>query len=115
MVQWAPVISAIEAQEPNSEPGTAHGYHALTFGWLVGEVIRRVSGKNIGRFVADELAKPLGLDLFIGLPESEESRVAPLVQMSMQGEAPSQDVLDSMPEEMRKMIDAFTNPDSLTQ
>ena len=55
------------------EPGTAHGYHALTYGWLVGEVIRRITGRSIGEFVADELAGPLGLDLWIGLPEAEHA------------------------------------------
>ena len=51
-------------------------YHAVTYGYLVGEVIRRVSGKTPGQFLADEISKPLGLELWIGLPESEESRVA---------------------------------------
>ena len=60
------------------EPGTAHGYHALTFGWLVGEVVRRVTGGSVGTLVARELAGPLGLDLWIGLPEEHEPRVAPL-------------------------------------
>ena len=54
---------ALEQQAPVWEPGTQHGYHATTFGWLVGEVVRRVSGKSVGAFVRDELAGPLGLDL----------------------------------------------------
>ena len=114
-LDWDTITSKLAAEEPLWEPGTTHGYHALTYGWLVGEVIRRVSGKNIGRFVADELAGPLGLDLYIGLPESEEPRVAPLVEMSLQGEAPAAEVLEAMPAEMRTMIEAFTNPESLTQ
>jgi len=114
-LDWDTITSRLAAEEPFWEPGSTHGYHAITFGWLVGEVIRRVSGKNIGRFVADELAKPLGLDMYIGLPESEEPRVAPLVQMSLMVEAPTPEVLDAMPPEMRAMVDAFTNPDSLTQ
>jgi len=62
MVQWTPVISAIEAQKPNWEPGTAHGYHAMTFGWLVGEVIRRVSGERVGAFFRNNVGPPLGLE-----------------------------------------------------
>ncbi len=71
---WDPVIKALEKQVPVWEPGTAHGYHARTFGWLVGELVRRVSGRSIGRFFAEEIAEPLGLSFFIGLPESMESR-----------------------------------------
>ncbi len=53
-------------------------YHSLTFGYLVGEVIRRITGKTVGRFFAEEVAGPLNLDLWIGLPEQEEPRVAPV-------------------------------------
>jgi len=73
-----PVVEALAAQPPLWEPGTVHGYHALTFGWLVGEVVRRVTGRSVGRFFADEVADPLGLEFWIGLPEEEEARVAPL-------------------------------------
>jgi CubicO group peptidase (beta-lactamase class C family) len=51
------------------EPGTRHGYHALTYGWLVGELIRRVSGMSVGRYVREHIAAPLGADFWIGLPE----------------------------------------------
>lgn len=74
-----PVVDALAAQAPLWEPGTAHGYHALTYGWLAGELVRRVDGRTIGAFFADEVAAPLGLDCWIGLPESEERRVAPLL------------------------------------
>jgi len=73
-----PVVEALAAQAPLWEPGTAHGYHALTYGWLAGEVVRRVDGRSLGRFFADEVAGPLGLDFWIGLPASEEPRVARL-------------------------------------
>lgn len=78
LCEVTPVLEALAEQKPYWEPGTAHGYHALTFGWLVGEVVRRVTGRTIGTWFADEIAKPLGLDFHIGLPESEEKRVAPL-------------------------------------
>jgi CubicO group peptidase (beta-lactamase class C family) len=73
-----PVVEALAAQAPVWEPGTAHGYHALTYGWLVGELVRRVDGRTLGRYFADEVAGPLGLDFWIGLPESEEPRVSTL-------------------------------------
>lgn len=73
-----PVVDALAAQEPVWAPGTRHGYHALTYGWLAGELVRRVDGRRIGQYFADEVAAPLGLDFWIGLPESEEARVARL-------------------------------------
>jgi CubicO group peptidase (beta-lactamase class C family) len=71
---WDPVIKALEVQAPSWAPGTAHGYHARTFGWMVGELVRRVSGRSLGEFFFEEIAGPLGLDFYIGLPESLESR-----------------------------------------
>jgi CubicO group peptidase (beta-lactamase class C family) len=79
---WDPVVDALAAQRPLWEPGSTHGYHVGTFGWLAGEVIRRVSGKSVGRFVADRLAKPLGLEFWIGLPDQLYSRVALLIPPS---------------------------------
>ncbi len=73
-----PVVEALAAQAPLWEPGTTHGYHALTYGWLAGELVRRVDGRRIGRYLAEEIAAPLGLDFWIGLPESEEPRVSRL-------------------------------------
>ena len=78
---WDPIIHALEVQEPYWEPGTAHGYHAITYGYLVGEVVRRVSGKSLGTFWHDEIAEPLALEFWIGLPAEQEHRVAPLVAM----------------------------------
>lgn len=75
---WAPVIASIEKQTPLWEPGTAHGYHARTFGWILGEVVRRVTGRTIGAYFADEIARPLGLSFHIGLPELLEPQVATL-------------------------------------
>jgi len=74
---WDFMTSTLAAEAPFWEPGTRNGYHALTFGFLVGEVVRRVSGKPLGEFFRDEVATPLGLEFWLGLPESEESRVAP--------------------------------------
>src|SRR5205823_2989267 len=103
VLAWDPIVAALAAQKPIWEPGTAHGYHALTYGWLVGEVIRRVSGRSIGRFFADEVAGPLGLEFWIGLPAEQERRVAPLVTLS-RPEDP----------EAAKMFEQFFGPDTLT-
>ena len=78
-LSWDPVIRLLEEQSPSWEPGTGHGYHATTFGWLVGEVVRRVSGSSLGTTFRREIGEPLGIDFYIGLPESEERRVARLV------------------------------------
>lgn len=75
---WEPVIRALEAQEPLWPPGTQHGYHAKTYGFLVGEVVRRISGKSLGTFFADEVARLLELDAWIGLPDEIEPRIARL-------------------------------------
>jgi len=76
---WDPVAAALAAQRPLWEPNTAHGYHVGTYGWLAGEVIRRITGLSVGAYVAEHIARPLDLDLWIGLPESAESRVAPIL------------------------------------
>jgi CubicO group peptidase (beta-lactamase class C family) len=73
-----PVVEALAAQAPNWDPGTAHGYHARTYGWLTGEIVRRVTGESLGTWFATELAAPLGLDFHIGLPAACEPRVARL-------------------------------------
>ena len=75
-----PIVDALADQQPLWEPGTRHGYHAVTYGWLAGELVRRVDGRRIGQYFAEEIAAPLGLDFWIGLPESEEPRVARLEQ-----------------------------------
>jgi CubicO group peptidase (beta-lactamase class C family) len=108
---WEPPVNALAAQTPKWEPGTAHGYHAMTYGWLVGEVVRRVSGKSLGTFFADEVAGPLGLDFWIGLPESEESRVAPMISIDL-----ADPNIEVKGERAREMLAAATNSKSyLTQ
>ena len=79
LYDWEKVTSLLAAQEPWWEPGSASGYHAVTQGYLVGEVIRRVSGRSVGRFFAEEVAGPLGADFFIGTPPEADSRVAPVI------------------------------------
>jgi CubicO group peptidase (beta-lactamase class C family) len=76
---WGKVTTSLAAQAPMWVPGTRTGYHAVTFGYLVGEVIRRVSGRTVGQFLAENAAGPLGADFWIGLPGECESRVLPNV------------------------------------
>lgn len=97
---WHGVVEAIAAQAPVWEPGTAHGYHARSYGWILGEVVRRVSGRSLGRFFAEEIAGPFGLDFFIGLPDGELGRVAHLYPP----------VIDPATKEV---MDAFMGPDTL--
>jgi CubicO group peptidase (beta-lactamase class C family) len=87
---WDVMVGILERAEPLWQPGTRHGYHGLLFGFLVGEVVRRVSGKALAEFFADEVAGPLGLDFWLGLPSSEESRVALTIPPDLTGgELPS--------------------------
>ncbi len=76
ILAWDPVIRAIEDQRPLWKPGTAHAYHPNTYGWLVGEVIRRITGASVGTFFRDRFGRPLQLDTWIGLPVSEAHDVA---------------------------------------
>ena len=75
---WAASTAQLAREAPLWEPGTRAGYHAVTIGHIVGEIIRRVTSKTIGQFLRDEVAGPLGADVWIGLPESEEHRLATL-------------------------------------
>lgn len=83
ILDWEHMTDALARAKPAYQPGTSVGYHALTFGWLVGELVRRISGTPIEQFVQKEIAEPLGLDgLYIGCPPEQRQRVAPLVPMS---------------------------------
>lgn len=73
---WTPVIEALQEQAPLWPPGSAWEYHSLTYGWLVGEVLRRVTGQRPGPLWRSEVAEPLGLDVWIGLPDEHAPRVA---------------------------------------
>jgi CubicO group peptidase (beta-lactamase class C family) len=76
LYDWELATSRLAAQAPYWEPGTRTGYHGVTFGFLVGEVVRRVDGRSVGTFLRDEIAAPLGAEIWIGLPEKIEARVA---------------------------------------
>ncbi|MFI7403376.1 serine hydrolase domain-containing protein [Streptomyces sp. NPDC049541] len=101
---------AVAAQTPAWEPGTDHGYHALTYGWMLDELVRRVTGRWAGEWLAAEVTGPLGLDLWLGLPESEAGRVGRVGRV--EGPEPVGG-LRSRPK--RSVTEAYQNPDSLTR
>lgn len=96
---WEKITALLAAQEPLFPPGTTTGYQAITFGYLVGEVIRRITGQTCGQFAAAEVAGPVGADFYIGLPESELGRCSDL-----QGVRPSDD-------EQAALAQAYANAD----
>jgi CubicO group peptidase (beta-lactamase class C family) len=117
------MAEALAQQAPWWEPGTKHGYHAVTFGFLVGELIRRVSGKTVGQWFRENVSGPLGADFHIGLPESEGHRVTDLIgsilapKLESKPGKPAPRIKGPMGDFMRDMADpttmigaAFNNP-----
>ncbi|QQM41462.1 serine hydrolase domain-containing protein [Streptomyces liliifuscus] len=92
------------------EPGTDHGYHALTYGWLIGELVRRVTGRGVGDWIAEEIAGPVGADLWVGLPAAEAGRVGVVGRVEAPGNAGG---LRSRPK--RSVAEAYDDPGSLTR
>ena len=76
---WDYMCARLAAEAPFWEPGTRNGYHMISFGWTVGELVRRVSGKSLGTFFAENVAGPLGMRYWIGLPEGETPHIAPIL------------------------------------
>lgn len=114
LFDWDAMTSALAAEKPWWEPGTAHGYHAVTYGWLVGEVIRRVTGKSVGTYLRDEITGPLGLDFAIGIPEADDARCAvlsPPPMVHLPGEPNLMELIMSDPSSITAL--AFINPPSL--
>jgi CubicO group peptidase (beta-lactamase class C family) len=97
-LSWTPVVDALAAQAPGWDPGTRHGYHLRSFGWLTGELVRRVTGLTPDQAWRQRVADPLGLSLWIGMPEAEQHRCARLLP-------PTGPPMD---------LDALLGPDSLT-
>ncbi|MGA5068002.1 serine hydrolase domain-containing protein [Streptomyces exfoliatus] len=104
--------AAIAAQAPSWEPGTGHGYHAHTFSWLLSGLVHQVTGRTIGSWVAEEITGPLGLDLWIGLPDAQAHRVGRLGPVE-EIDPPGGGALRLRPK--RSVSEAYENPDSLTR
>ncbi|MBV8191197.1 MAG: beta-lactamase family protein [Alphaproteobacteria bacterium] len=84
--EWDYMTERVADEEPFWVPGTRNGYHGFTFGWTVGEMVRRASGTSLGAFFQEEIARPLGIDFWIGLPEEIEPRVAPIMQYPLKAD-----------------------------
>ncbi|GAA3302663.1 serine hydrolase domain-containing protein [Streptomyces cinereospinus] len=102
--------AAVAAQAPLWEPGSAHGYHAQTYSWLVGEVVRRVGGRSAGQWIAEEIAGPAGARLWLGLPDAEAARVGRAGRIEA---PPAANGLRTRPR--RAVADAYADPDSVTR
>src|SRR5579862_2700279 len=107
---WPVMCAALAAQEPWWEPGTRHGYHALTFGYLVGEVIRRITGKTPGVYLRDEIAGPLGADFHIGLDAKHDARTADMIAAPLPGPGEPNLFADIMKDPESMAAKAFMNP-----
>ena len=101
--EWDYMTDRLANEKPFWEPGTRNGYHAMMFGWTVGEMVRRASGRSLGTFFREEVAKPLGLDFWIGLPEEIEPRIAPMIPY----------IYKSNEAKTPFMIDVATKPQSI--
>jgi CubicO group peptidase (beta-lactamase class C family) len=114
---WHPFVAALAEQEPWWEPGTRHGYHALTFGHLVGELVRRVSGRTLGAFFRENVAGPLGADFYVGMGPELDALVSPLYGEVFPSELPAAAMEGPLGQFFRDMRDpstltgaAFGNP-----
>ena len=104
LFEWDTMCAALAEQEPWWEPGTRHGYHAVTFGWLVGELVRRISGaKSLGTYFRDEIARPLGIDCHIGLDAAHDGRVAGMINSP-----------PPPPDQPNIFAEVMNNPESVT-
>ncbi|MFD7616730.1 serine hydrolase domain-containing protein [Streptomyces sp. NPDC059802] len=104
---------AVAAQRPQWEPGTDHGYHAQTYSWLIGELVRRVTGRTVGRWIAEEIARPLGLDFWFGLPADEAHRIGRIGPVEPPAAAGNTGILRVRPK--RSVAEAYRDPQSLTR
>ncbi|MDI5974463.1 serine hydrolase domain-containing protein [Streptomyces sp. SL13] len=103
--------AAVAAQRPQWTPGEDHGYHAQTFSWLLSELVLRATGRTLGRWFAQEVAGPLGLDLWFGLPEEQLHRTGRIAPVPAPPPPPSQG-LRARPK--KSVADAYRDPESLT-
>lgn len=113
MLDYAAVIAALEKQAPLWPPGTAHGYHARTFGFLVDEVVRRIAGKTVSKYWRSAFGEPLGLDIWIGLPDSEQSRVATIYAARAGGTATPAEFYRELATPGTLVRKTFTSPHGL--
>jgi CubicO group peptidase (beta-lactamase class C family) len=118
LYDWNAMTTALAAQAPWWTPGVRHGYHAVTYGWLVGEIVRRITGKSVGTYFRETIAGPLGMDFHIGLADAEHHRVGqmsdiPIPEPGSDAEQSLGMVILGDPEGMASR--AFLNPPSMAR
>ena len=115
LYDWHAMTRALEQEAPWWSPGQGHGYAAITYGWLVGELIRRADGRGPGESIAARIARPLGLDFHVGLPDEAFHRVAHIARgKGNNGDEAAQRLLQATMREPASMTArAFTNPPSI--
>jgi CubicO group peptidase (beta-lactamase class C family) len=113
VLDYPAVIAALEKQEPLWPPGTAHGYHARTFGFLIDELVRRLGGSTVSEYWRSTFADPLRLDIWIGLPESENARVATIYAAKAGGNATPAEFYRDLVTPGTLVRKAFTSPRGL--
>jgi CubicO group peptidase (beta-lactamase class C family) len=110
---WDPVVEQLARQRPRWEPGTQAGYHVRSYGWMTGELVRRVTGGTLGRFLAEEVVGPLDAEVWVGLPESEEPRVARLIPPPEPDDPDVRALMDAVLAPGTLMGDAMSGPSNL--
>jgi CubicO group peptidase (beta-lactamase class C family) len=113
ILDYAAVISALEKQAPLWPPGTAHGYHARTFGFLVDELVRRIGGTTVSKYWRRAFGEPLGLDIWIGLPQSQNTRAATVYAAKAGGTATPADFYRDLATPGTLVRKTFTSPRGL--
>ena len=111
MFDWSQMTSALATERPWWKPGTAHGYHVNTFGFLVGEVIRRATGSTVGQLIQRDIALPLEADIYLGAPSHLHVRMA---DFEWPGAAPSEDVPEGMDDAQTMQFNTYSNPSGLS-
>ncbi|EXU64821.1 esterase [Streptomyces sp. PRh5] len=110
VLSWEPAVDALARQRPYWEPGTDHGYHDLTFGWGVGEYLRRATGLPVGQLVRRELGQPLGLDLWIGIDPAMVGQIMPFRQAEPQSGRTATDVVNLLEDKTSLFYRSQMNP-----
>jgi CubicO group peptidase (beta-lactamase class C family) len=113
VLDYDAVVAALEKQRPLWPPGTAHGYHARTFGFLVDELVRRIAGKTLGNYWREQFGEPLDLDIWIGLPENENDRVATIYAAKAGGNASPAEFYRDLATPETLVRKTFTSPHGL--
>jgi CubicO group peptidase (beta-lactamase class C family) len=114
VIDWDPAVEALAAQRPYWEPGTDHGYHDLTFGWAVGEYLRRATGKSVDELFGEEFRGPLGAEVRIGIGAEDFARFAPFQQSRPAGTGTAADIIHMLGDKSSLLSRSQMNPNLLS-